>query len=426
MQAADLYAVSAQASVQVERARQAAKASVKAALSAKPKLELHLTFDAPKVAIPVPQVVDTEDGTGCRPSVCHCQLCHDLCCIGMFLVTLRCKAWACAGDLTLVLDFGNFLLQSDANAADTAPGDDASLYMYFQLGGRNISAYLVDGKFDWDVVTQDVPATLARGGDVATSLCGFKHLLQTLQHSVPFTPSHPGCCTQWSGRSTDGQALVVPLLDRCAVKSVLQLLRVPDAGKPALRLGLTLPSLNFHISPGRLHRIMRIVDAAVPSAPCNILLLVLGRRFGAKVTPGMPGAGSSASPAPPPVWRVSPEREGKLRHLNWGGLGHSTAQWQPRWAVLHHGSLYVLPSEEAKAAEAHVLSFWLGHRIVALSAEAAGGMQHCVAIVIQGEDVSKAMKAGSACVLRFASNDEVLVAGSYCLYVLPMSIWSCM
>ncbi len=61
-QAADLYAVAAQAAAQVDRARQSAKASMQAALSQKPKFKLHVTLDAPKVAVPIPATPGTEDG----------------------------------------------------------------------------------------------------------------------------------------------------------------------------------------------------------------------------------------------------------------------------------------------------------------------------------------------------------------------------
>ena len=62
VQVTDLYAVAARAAAQVDRARQSAKASVQAALSHKPKFKLHVTLDAPKVAIPIPAVPDTADG----------------------------------------------------------------------------------------------------------------------------------------------------------------------------------------------------------------------------------------------------------------------------------------------------------------------------------------------------------------------------
>lgn len=58
-----------------------------------------------------------------------------------------------AGDLTLVLDFGRFVLDSDSSAAKLTTVEEASHYLFFRLIGRNISALLVDGHFDWDVST---------------------------------------------------------------------------------------------------------------------------------------------------------------------------------------------------------------------------------------------------------------------------------
>lgn len=61
MQSVDLSALGAQALAQVEKARKAAAESLASALNQKPKLDLTLELDAPKVAIPVPA---TEDGRG--------------------------------------------------------------------------------------------------------------------------------------------------------------------------------------------------------------------------------------------------------------------------------------------------------------------------------------------------------------------------
>ena len=66
LQAPDLAVVSAQAAAQVDRARRAARASVNAALLAKPKFKVHLTLDAPKVAIPVAAVPGTNAGAPIR------------------------------------------------------------------------------------------------------------------------------------------------------------------------------------------------------------------------------------------------------------------------------------------------------------------------------------------------------------------------
>ena len=60
-----------------------------------------------------------------------------------------------AGELSLVLDFGSFVLDSDSSAASLAEAEEASLYLFFRLVGRNISAHLVDGGFDWETFTKD-------------------------------------------------------------------------------------------------------------------------------------------------------------------------------------------------------------------------------------------------------------------------------
>ena len=74
MQSVDLSALGAQALAQVEKARKAAAESLASALNHKPKLDLTLELDAPKIAIPVPA---TEDGKG---GYAHPQLllCHAL------------------------------------------------------------------------------------------------------------------------------------------------------------------------------------------------------------------------------------------------------------------------------------------------------------------------------------------------------------
>ncbi len=61
----DLSALGAQALAQVERARKAAAEQLAAAIRQKPRLDLSLELDAPKIAIPVPATVDGR-GELCR------------------------------------------------------------------------------------------------------------------------------------------------------------------------------------------------------------------------------------------------------------------------------------------------------------------------------------------------------------------------
>ena len=68
VQSVDLSALGAQALAQVEKARKAAAESLASALNQKPKLDLTLELDAPKIAIPVPA---TEDGRGMYAHLNH-------------------------------------------------------------------------------------------------------------------------------------------------------------------------------------------------------------------------------------------------------------------------------------------------------------------------------------------------------------------
>lgn len=61
LQTVDLSALGAQALAQVEKARRAVAEQLAAAMNQKPKLDLTVELDAPKIAIPV---AATEDGKG--------------------------------------------------------------------------------------------------------------------------------------------------------------------------------------------------------------------------------------------------------------------------------------------------------------------------------------------------------------------------
>lgn len=74
----------------------------------------------------------------------------------------------------MVLDFGRFVLDSDAAALRRLSEEEAAVYLPFQLAGRDLSAYLVDGNFSWDFMAgEQLTSLLAEGGVVAgvLSLC---------------------------------------------------------------------------------------------------------------------------------------------------------------------------------------------------------------------------------------------------------------
>jgi len=66
-------------------------------------------------------------------------------------------------------------------------------------------------------------------------------------------------------------------------------------------------------------------------------------------------AGSDAdadAPTAVPLWRQNADKEGEVSVLVWGGIGHATAQWQRRHAVLFRGGLNLLPDVDSQAVVA--------------------------------------------------------------------------
>lgn len=197
-QVPDLSVVAAQAAVQVDRAREAARRQVAAALSAKPKLQLHVSLDAPKVAVPIPAAGD--EGVHAMPhwlfvrslwnhdnrsdfqdmlelraiiQLCYCTFgssfnLHHASFLARQteLAYLADKRYPAADAVTVVLDFGRFVLDSNAAALERLGEEEAAVYLPFQLVVRNVSAYLVDGAFDWAFMGARLGPLLEGGGIV--------------------------------------------------------------------------------------------------------------------------------------------------------------------------------------------------------------------------------------------------------------------
>ncbi len=54
-----------------------------------------------------------------------------------------------ADKLTLVVDLGSILLESDMDLISKLPQEEAALYECLRLSSRDISAYVVDGDFSF-------------------------------------------------------------------------------------------------------------------------------------------------------------------------------------------------------------------------------------------------------------------------------------
>ncbi|KAK9834254.1 hypothetical protein WJX81_000411 [Elliptochloris bilobata] len=337
-QAVDLSALGAQAAAGVERARAAAREQLAAALGTRPRLALRMELDGPKVAVPVP-ATDTQRA------------------------------------LTLVLDLGSLLMESDTESPARLPAEAAALYQCLRLTSRDISAYLVDGIFSF--------AALERAGASQTGL--------DLQGS-PVTEAISAAVERSAGVALGGAATFIPLLERCGTETLLQVAQFPHPTLPTLRAQLSVPALRFFFSAARVQRLMRVLRFALPkSAPVE----------------ATPTAGGAAGPADgqQPLWQRDAEKAGPMRALEWGGVTRTAASWARRWGVLHRGCLYLLEAQDAPAA-ASSANIWLNKRIVHVPPEACGGARHVVAVCPEGTETARAAQDKGSLLLRFASRTE--------------------
>lgn len=324
----DFSGLSAAATSQLERARKAAAEYAAAALSNKPRLRLKLDLEAPKVAIPV------KDGQG---------------------------------EVSLALDLGRFVIETDPTTAASLSPEEAGLYECIRLVGSNVSAYVVDGSFDWAELGQE------KAGKPSPKL--------------------------------------VPLLDRCGMEVGLQAARYPEPKYPTLRLSPTVPVLHFHMSPGRIGRLLRVINGALPPPETG----PSGAELTAESLTPAPAVGAAGGDeegeeddeTQAEGWRARSDFEGPIKVLTWTGLGRTTASWCPRYAVLYQGKLYLYENEHANKVVSTV-SVWPDRAVLPVPPENIGQCPHVLAIRPAGpaaHDLKRIAEDSSSTILRCESED---------------------
>jgi hypothetical protein len=351
LQTLDFTSLSAAATSQLERARRAAAEYAAAALSNKPRLRMRLDLEAPKVAIPVK---DTQ------------------------------------GEVSLALDLGRFIIETDHVTAAGLPSEEAGLYECIKLTGSNVSAYAVDGAFDW--------ASLS---------------------STSGTANYP---------------VLVPLLDRCGMEVGLQAARYPDPKYPMIRLSPTIPVLHFHVSPGRIGRLLRVINGALPSAVDSgaagsgddgvgvggALASLEGEGAGVATTPLRSGGSGAVQNLEESenAWHARADSSGPIKILTWTGIGRATATWCPRHAVLYQGKLYLYEHERGDKVVGTV-PIWPDKVVLHVPQQYIGDCQHVLAITSTSSttttssttsgtserDLRRVIEDSSSTILRFESEE---------------------
>ncbi|ERN15489.1 uncharacterized protein LOC18443778 [Amborella trichopoda] len=231
----------------------------------------------------------------------------------------------------LLLDLGSFTLRTQDDGVQEAGSLEEHLYLQFKLGLRDISAFLVDGDFNWRESPSD-----------------------------------------WK------QNRYLPVLDKCGIMLKLQQIRSENPLYPSTRVAVRLPSLGFHLSPARYHRLIQVVKIFQTDRATEDL--------------------DSLRP-----WNQA-DFEGWLSLLAWKGVGNREAVWQRRYVCLVGPFLYVLASPSSKSYKQCVSL--RGKQLYNVPAESVGNHEHVLAICDAGQSNLKVVELANALVMRFDSDES--------------------
>ncbi|XP_057978559.1 uncharacterized protein LOC131164992 isoform X2 [Malania oleifera] len=236
----------------------------------------------------------------------------------------------------LMLDLGNFLIRTQDDHGLDSP-EDMDIYLQFDLVLSDVSAFLVDGDYHWG----QIPLNKCAGSD---HLVGVSYL---------------------------------PVIDKCGVILKLQQIRIENPSYPSTRLALRLPSLSFHFSPARYHRLMQVAK-------------IFQEEDDRKSDFHRP-------------WNQA-DFEGWLSLLVWKGVGNREAVWQRRYFCLVGPFLYILEKPGSKSYK-QCISL-RGKQVYQVPSEFVGGMEHVLAVCDATRSNSKVVEDVNALILRCDSDDS--------------------
>ncbi|KAL3817950.1 hypothetical protein ACJIZ3_003855 [Penstemon smallii] len=243
----------------------------------------------------------------------------------------------------LLLDLGKLVIRSQDEVECASP-EEMNLYSQFDLILRDVSAFLVDGDYHWSQASPSRTNGLSK--------CSFVSFL--------------------------------PVIDKCGVFLKLQQIRSPVASLPSTRLALRLPSLGFHFSPSRYHRLMQVAKIFQGEDTDNLDL---------------------ARP-----WDQA-DFAGWLYHLTWKGVAGREAVWQRRYLSIVGPLLYVLENPESRNYK-HYFSL-RGKQLLQVPADSVGNVEHVLAVRDAERPNIKVVEDANALILRCDSENSRKTWQSY-------------
>ncbi|XP_015084887.1 uncharacterized protein LOC107028368 [Solanum pennellii] len=233
----------------------------------------------------------------------------------------------------LLLDLGNLVISTKDDSEIVSP-EEMNMYVQFDMVLSDVSAFLVDGDYYWS---------------------------QTPTNGV--------------GPSRSTFVTFLPVIDKCAVVLKLQQIRLENPAFPSMRLAVRLPSLGFHFSPARYHRLMQVAKI-----------------FEAEEI--------NDSDVYRP-WTQS-DFEGWLCLLNWKGVGGREAIWKRRYLCIVGSFLYILENPGSRSYKQYISL--RGKQLYQVPPNDVGNEQYVLA-VYSAERSNNIVEDANALILRCDSED---------------------
>lgn len=299
-----------------------------------------------------------------------------------------------AGDVCLLVDLGRFEIHSDRGQVQGLTPEEAALYECIRLDLSEVSAGVALGEYEWEEVEELGEAgSAADVAGKATDVAG-----KTADTTTPPASRTSSGTPMPLEKKKPGRpnVPVIPLLERCGLTIAAQLARFPDPDRPALRLQPEVPRLRFHLSPGRLGCLMRVLRAAAPAS-------------GEEEAAGQAVAAGRG----PPDWQADVLRSGRLDQRRWTGIGRTTEAWAPVYVVVTgKGRVYLFeggqaPEPGSNGSPMASQTLWADQRVLVLEPELAHGMEGVVAIAPVAADPAGLIDSSTGLLLRAASDAEV-------------------
>ncbi|XVF52445.1 hypothetical protein PTKIN_Ptkin05aG0018700 [Pterospermum kingtungense] len=237
----------------------------------------------------------------------------------------------------LLLDLGNLIIRSQDDYV-RVPSEELDLYLQFDLVLSDVSAFLVDGDYHWS-------QTSLKKSAASTSIDGVSFL---------------------------------PVIDKCGVILRLQQIRLENPLYPSTRLAVQLPSLGFHFSPARYHRLMQVIKIFQEE--------------------------ENDSPDLPRPWNEA-DFEGWLSVLSRKGVGNREAVWQRRYLCLVGPFLYVLESPGSKSYKQYISL--RGKQAHPVPAELVGDVESVLAVCDAARSNNKAVVEDVNALILWCDNDDL-------------------